>query len=520
MRAVVVEQLPRLGNGKLDLRQAAVLAAAPVAAAPSTSGTADVDGLCALLAEVLDVPEVRPDDTFVGLGGDSLSYVEASVRLEPLVGRLPPDWHITPVRELARQEAPPPGSGRLLETGVALRAAGIVAVVGSHTELVTLLGGAHVMLAVAGYNLARFCLSAASPWRSMLRAARGVAVPSVVAIAVAAVLTDRYTAVNVLLLNGVLGPREWTPTWHFWFVEVLVYLTLGAAALLAVPAVRRLEQRRPWGFALGLVAIGAASRFAPGWLPTGPDRIHTAHVVLWLFALGWAAARAGTTGRRLLLTAVVLLTVPGFFGDPQRDALVVAGVSALVWVRAVRVPAAVAVPVAGTGGGLAARLRHPLARLPGPRGALAARGDVRVARGRPALPARPPARPRPAPLGRAAAGSGRRARRLTRRDRLRRPARPSRMRPHRTLVAAWLLPALVGLRRGPPGRGRPATSGAARLPARLALARRLGGVRAVRGRAVRPVVAARDGARGPAGPRSAGCAARAARRAGPRVAVP
>ena len=346
VRAVVVEQLPRLGNGKLDLRQAAVLAAPPVAAAPQPTAGADVAGLCALLAEVLDVPEVRPDDTFVGLGGDSLSYVEASVRLEPLVGVLPPDWHVTPVRELARQEAPPARSGRLLETGVALRAAGIVAVVGSHTELVTLLGGAHVMLAVAGYNLARFCLSAASPWRSLLRAARGVAVPSVVAIADAAVLTDRYTAVNVLLLNGVLGPREWGPTWHFWFVEVLVYLTLGAAALLAVPAVRRLERRRPWGFALGLVAVGAASRFAPGWLPTGPDRIHTAHVVLWLFALGWAAAGAGTTGRRLLLTAVVLLTVPGFFGDPQRDALVVAGVSALVWVRAVRVPAAVAVPVA------------------------------------------------------------------------------------------------------------------------------------------------------------------------------
>jgi hypothetical protein len=346
VRVVHVEQLPRLSNGKPDLRAASALAAEPVVTAPAPDASADVAGLCALLAEVLDVPEVRPEDTFVGLGGDSLSYVEASVRLEPLVGVLPPDWHVTPVRALARQDLQSSRTGRRVETGVALRAAGIVAVVGSHTELVTLLGGAHVMLAVAGYNLARFHLSAAAPWRSLLRAARGIAVPSAAAIAVAALLTERYTAVNVLLLNGVLGPREWGPTWHFWFVEVLVYLVLATAALLAVPAVRRLEQRRPWGFALGLVAVGSVSRFFPGWLPTGPDRIHTAHVVLWLFALGWAAARASTTGRRLLLTAVLLLTVPRFFDDGQRDALVVAGISALIWVRTVRLPTVLAVPVA------------------------------------------------------------------------------------------------------------------------------------------------------------------------------
>ncbi|TWH69888.1 hypothetical protein JD77_04905 [Micromonospora olivasterospora] len=49
---------------------------------------------------------------------------------------------------------------------------------------------------------------------------------------------------------------------------------------------------------------------------------------------GWAAARADTTGRRLAVTAGAVLTVPGFFGEPAREALVVAGFALLVWVPA------------------------------------------------------------------------------------------------------------------------------------------------------------------------------------------
>ena len=40
--------------------------------------------------------------TFAGLGGDSLSYVEVSIRLEELLGHLPTNWHITPVGVLER----------------------------------------------------------------------------------------------------------------------------------------------------------------------------------------------------------------------------------------------------------------------------------------------------------------------------------------------------------------------------------------------------------------------------------
>jgi hypothetical protein len=217
VRLVAVEELPRLANGKPDLQAVADLAAPP-AVPRAEAGAGDLDALCALFAEVLDRP-VTPDDTFVGLGGDSLSYVEASLRLEQALGALPPDWHVTPLRS----RKPP-----------------------NH----------HPACPRFGAKARRRCSQC--------------------------------------------------------------------------PSCATQSARSPWGFALVLLAAGIASRFSPGWLPTGPDRVHTAHVVFWLFALGWAAARANSVPRRVLLSAVLLTTVPGFFADDRRSALVVVGLLALL----------------------------------------------------------------------------------------------------------------------------------------------------------------------------------------------
>ena len=66
----------------------------------------------ALYAELLDRPDATLDDSFVSLRGDSLSYVEASVRLEGLLGTLPESWHVRPVARArpAGQPATPGGT--------------------------------------------------------------------------------------------------------------------------------------------------------------------------------------------------------------------------------------------------------------------------------------------------------------------------------------------------------------------------------------------------------------------------
>ena len=69
--------------------------------APRPTGGASPDELCELYAGLLGRDVVTPDDSFVGLGADSLSYVELSVRLGERLDRLPRDWHLRTIAELA-----------------------------------------------------------------------------------------------------------------------------------------------------------------------------------------------------------------------------------------------------------------------------------------------------------------------------------------------------------------------------------------------------------------------------------
>ncbi|HEX8632078.1 MAG TPA: non-ribosomal peptide synthetase, partial [Catenuloplanes sp.] len=138
VRVCFLPELPRLPTGKLDHVAAARLATPTVVPAPEPNRQpADVR---AVFAEVLERTDVTDDSTFVGLGGDSLSYVEMSLRLEQALGHLPADWHTTRVADLRPAASARTGRRRCLETSVALRAVAIVLIVGSHIGLLDLPG--------------------------------------------------------------------------------------------------------------------------------------------------------------------------------------------------------------------------------------------------------------------------------------------------------------------------------------------------------------------------------------------
>lgn len=312
---------------------------APSARGASAATTPAGDPVRALFRHVLGVDDVDPDASFVDLGGDSLSYVEMSVRLEELLGTLPADWHTTPIRRLPR--AAPARRGRLarlvrparVETNVVLRALAIVFVVGTHAGLLYLPGGAHLLLGVAGFNFARFQLASGRLVRSIAR----IAVPSAVLIGVVAAARDGFGLSHVLLVHGPLH-LDGGGRWRFWFIEALVHILVVLALVLAVPALRRLERRHRLGFPAVILAVGLAVRFDLVPVPATGHPLFRPHEVLWLFAVGWLAAQATRGRHRLVAVAAVVLAVPGFFPQPERAAVVTAGLLALAWVPRVPVP--------------------------------------------------------------------------------------------------------------------------------------------------------------------------------------
>jgi acyl-CoA synthetase (AMP-forming)/AMP-acid ligase II len=337
VRVVGFAELPRLGNGKPDYvaigQRARAASGPPVLGSPTGVGrratATGAEAVRAVFADVLRRDDVTDDSTFVGLGGDSLSYVEMSIRLEQTLGFLPAGWHTTPVGRLTPNGSAPRRL-KQVETNVVLRAAAILLVVGTHADLFRLAGGAHVLLAVAGFNFARFQLTSDHMARSVAR----IAVPSMCWIAVVAATSERFDLTHAVLVHGQVGAGT---EWRYWFIEALVQILAVAGLVFAVPAARRIERRHAFGFALAVLVAALAIRFDLLGLPDLHRRIYRPYEVLWLFAVGWAAARASSWAQRLVVTAFIVPAVPDFFGQPGREALVLAGLLALVWVPSLRV---------------------------------------------------------------------------------------------------------------------------------------------------------------------------------------
>jgi hypothetical protein len=323
----------------------------------SKEATPNAIGLRELFADVLqiDADGIDPDASFVDLGGNSLSYVTMSVRLERALGRLPADWQRLSLRELEATPEPKrrwwPWWGATLETSVALCAVAILFIVGSHAGLFELWGGAHLLLGIAGYNFGRFCLTPV-PRIDRVRHLRNtiawIAGPSVAWIVVALVITDDYTPTNLLLANKFLGPHDSMTAGRLWFVEVLVWILVALAALCWLPILDRLERQWPFAVAVAFLAVGLALRYDILGLNLGDDARFTV-LAFWFFAVGWAAAKASTTLQRAAVTIMLIISLLGYFDRTERELLVLAGFALLIWLPALRCP-----PVATVAAGVIA----------------------------------------------------------------------------------------------------------------------------------------------------------------------
>ena len=327
-----VDDFPRLVSGKIDRRTLLTdVRAHRPDVGPATPQPVDRPeaSVAQVVAGILGVESVAPTDSFVSLGGDSLSYVEASIALEERLGCLPDGWHLLPVSELD-DTARRPGRAARVETSVVLRAISIVLIVGNHAGLFLLGGGAHVLFAAAGFNFARFQLASGTWWRSVLR----LAAPAVVWIGAVAALTEDFDLAHATLVHGWLGGRG---RWAYWFVEVLVQVLVVLAVVLAVPAVRRFERRKRFLFPGLLLVTSFLVRFDIVDAGDHHRPFFRPHEIAWVFLLGWMAAQADTARRRGIVSAAALAAVPGFFDDPRREAVLLVGTLLLLWVPSIPV---------------------------------------------------------------------------------------------------------------------------------------------------------------------------------------
>ena len=303
--------LPRLASGKVDysalqlrLREGQLQENA---------------GVLAAFRHAFYPRHVAPEDTFEGLGGDSLLYVQLGLTLERKLGYVPQGWETMPVARLCRTVRVP-SSSQSVESQLVLRALAILMIVIHHATLWPIPGGAAVLVLLVGYSLARF-----QRQRLFAGDTGGVLRPLGACLAAYAPLVAIYSLVRgevlwpSIFLVGNLGfaqPPHMMP-YMYWFVEAYVQCVILWAALFCVAPLRRYAQARPFAFGALLLAVGVAGKFlVPLVWNRGGAQILTMPDVFYLTALGWCLHFAGSRAKRwvIALTVAPLCVALAWYG--------------------------------------------------------------------------------------------------------------------------------------------------------------------------------------------------------------
>ncbi len=344
----VLPKLPTLPSGKVDraacLRE--VRAAHETPRKPKLWRRGNRESAEDALARILGKEELATSKSFVANGGNSLNHSAAAVALARECGSLPRDWHHRPLAEFLESEGPKRRRWLIsVETSVVLRALAVLTIAGNHTGAIEMLGGAHALLAIAGYNYARFILSQQNTWqrwRASLRTMSAVAIPTMLVALFGVLVTGYYLWPNVFMLDWVFGPDTAGGRHRvLWFIETYLLAMLLAAAVISIPAVTRCYRSRPWLTGVGLTLVTLIAK--PIAFGFGMERAHyLPWVCVWFFMLGIAIANSTTWPKRLVTLALMAAGTYQFFFHPfhqvNREIYVAVAIALLILLANVRLP--------------------------------------------------------------------------------------------------------------------------------------------------------------------------------------
>lgn len=350
-------ETPLMSSGKVDYR-ALQDRAREVRDREAATGDPEDQSLREVIARATRSTEVRDDDTFSSLGGDSLSYLQVSMTLEERLGYVPQGWERMPVAEL---EAAPRGDrgGSRIEASVIARILAVSLIVAGHLTWWPTSGGTWILFAITGFSLARFgrgTVEAGRPGKLVFQMLYPI-VPLYFIIMIGVMTYGMRFSPEMLTLTANLVPVLWgdlvTPNW---FVSAYVQITLICVGLMALPRVRRAVGRDPWaagmvafcltlavsaveiyGFTPALDAADIGRVWSPGFrLPFLPDPgvetdwrlwvpiLRQPQTILPAVFLGWCIFCA-EGARRRALTAAGAVAVLLVFPAPRPDYYVVMG---------------------------------------------------------------------------------------------------------------------------------------------------------------------------------------------------
>jgi membrane-bound acyltransferase YfiQ involved in biofilm formation/acyl carrier protein len=352
---VDIDSLPKTATGKIQRQQLADwYQSQPLEAVAHNPPPSHLTSIQAAFCQALNLRHVHPDDTFVTLGGDSLSYVQFSMALERSLGYLPPNWEQLSLSDL---EHLTPRRSRFgaIESTILFRALAICGVVITHTPFLaedTVGGGATLLLMIAGLNFARFqgeALLRGQVFAPLLSLFRNLLVPYFVIAVLYQLHRREFNAPVLLLVSNFIDP-EVTSIFPVWFIQVLAQCVILFTIPFTVRSLRSFAQSQPWVFGYLCFIVWVAIAWVAPYL-WNTDHLYNRmpYLSMWLITLGWMLHFAHSKTQKILSTlffvVVAVLVLPA---DRPSETIWMLGTLVILWLPDLPVPH---------------RLKHPIQLL-------------------------------------------------------------------------------------------------------------------------------------------------------------
>jgi len=213
-------------------------------------------------SEIFPGEDITPDASFVGLGGDSLNYVQLSMALENHLGYIPNNWENTAIEALARCKSTKKTLFSEVESSILLRFFAISAVVLTHSGIKYAGGGTLLLFVLIGYNMGRFKHSEfvqRGTWNWFADYAIKILIPYYILTILNFAYTRDFDFTTLILMTNLIDLKI-TGVFPFWFVQVLIQSLFIISLLFSSSKIRTALNSSRWKAAMNLLLVFTSIR--------------------------------------------------------------------------------------------------------------------------------------------------------------------------------------------------------------------------------------------------------------------
>lgn len=260
---------------------------------------------------ILDLSRIDTNKSFNHLGGDSLSYIQASMVVEKTLGYLPDEWERTSLSDLATLPINRSTGNLSINSTIIARAISILLVVSGHFHLVNIEGSTNLLFILSGWSFGKYQLNSIQQNEnvySVLSTILKIFIP----VFLYSILIELYFShlhLPVLLMFANFIDPNYDNGFNYWFIYVLIQSLALMAFIFSFQAIRSTAIKSPFAFGLKatIIAFTIAMISSNIWDTTYLyDRLP--HLKLWLMFLGFTIVYADTIYKKIFLISV--LTFP------------------------------------------------------------------------------------------------------------------------------------------------------------------------------------------------------------------